>query len=188
MSSDSAIIWLTGMSGSGKSTLANLLMRRIEKNGRKVLIIDGDSVRDGDDQKLGFGIGDVRINNTRIASICSNQRNEFDVVIVPVISPYEEVRIEIRTILEPNFHLVYLQADIESLKHRDTKGLYSAADRGDINDLIGYSEINPYDEPNSPELVISTANKVSLEESFSTLFDYVNKAIFNRQLSNIVYG
>ena len=107
---------------------------------------------------------------------------------MPVISPYEEVRIEIRTILEPNFHLVYLQADIESLKHRDTKGLYSAADRGDINDLIGYSEINPYDEPNSPELVISTANKVSLEESFSTLFDYVNKAIFNRQLSNIVYG
>jgi len=166
------------MSASGKSTLADQLKEHLEQKEYTVSIIDGDSVRDLDDKKLGFGLDDVRINNMRIANLCNKNRKKYDVVIVPVISPYEEIRREVRKILEPNFHLVYLKTDIDSLKDRDPKGLYAAADRGEINDLIGYSTVNPYDEPVHPELVISTSKEISSEESFSTLFNYINKTVF----------
>jgi len=172
------VIWLTGMSASGKSTLAHQLKMRVEKYGYKTSIIDGDVVRERDDEKLGFGLDDVKINNMRIADICNIHRTKFDLVIVPVISPYEEVRNEVRKMLEPNFHLVYLKADINSLKDRDPKGLYAASDRGDITDLIGYSEINKYDEPKNAELTVYTGNGFMSKDSFITLFRYVNKVIF----------
>ena len=177
MNKDSHIIWLTGMSGSGKSTLANLIKKYFEEKKCVVSIIDGDFVRDNDEKQLGFGLNDVRINNMRIVSICNKQRANFDLIIVPVISPYNKIREEIRKQLKPNFHLIYLKADVDSLKDRDTKGLYAAADRGEINDLIGYSEVNPYDQPNNPELIISTSNKASVDESIDILISYINKEI-----------
>ena len=174
----SPVIWLTGMSASGKSTLANYLKEILESEGYSVSIIDGDSVRSCDNKKLGFGFGDVHINNMRISSLCNINRAKFDLVLVPVISPYEEIRKNVRKVLEPNFHLVYLKTDINSLKHRDPKGLYAAADRGEIKGLIGYSDTNPYDEPLNPELIVSTANNVSPQDSLNILLNYIKKTVF----------
>ena len=108
----SPVIWFTGMSASGKSTLANYLKDSLFKRGYKGTIIDGDTIRDRDKQKLRYGFNDVLTNNIRIASLCEEQRTTYDFVLVPVISPYEEVRKKVRKILEPNFHLVYLKSDI----------------------------------------------------------------------------
>jgi len=88
------------------------------------------------------------------------------------------VRLQVRKILEPNFHLVYLNSDIQSLCNRDPKGLYAAADSGEINDLIGYSEVNPYDEPTNAEIMIDTGNNTTLNKSKEKLFSYINKSIF----------
>jgi adenylylsulfate kinase len=177
MCKKSPIIWFTGMSGSGKSTLSELLKKVLNDKGYSVSIIDGDYIRDNN-EKLGFGFDDVYINNIRISSICNKQRKEFDIILVPVISPYNVIREEIRRILEPNFHLVYLQTNISSLKDRDPKGLYAAADQGKINDLIGYSKVNTYDEPHDPELIISTTSSVSPQASFNALMNYINKVVF----------
>jgi len=174
------VVWLTGMSGSGKSTLANHISGNLKKDGYSVLIIDGDSIRDLDQKKLGFGFDDVLVNNMRIASLCEEQRDKFDLVLVPVISPYEKVRQKVRGVLEPNFHLVYLKSDIYSLKNRDTKGLYAAADRGEIQDLIGYSSINPYDTPVDPELTVLTSNNNSLEGSLRHILEYINNVISDK--------
>ena len=173
------IIWLTGMSGSGKSTLAEYIKDTYQKEGYSVRIIDGDDIRDKDVEKLGFGHKDVEVNNLRIAKLCFELKDSgFDLILVPVISPYEEVRQKIRKILEPNFHLVYLKTDIDLLKSRDTKGLYAAADRGEIKDLVGYSDVNPYDEPINPELIILMSNDQSVNNSFNIIFDYFKKTIF----------
>jgi adenylylsulfate kinase-like enzyme len=141
-------------------------------------VIDGDDIREEDTEKLGFGYKDVLKNNLRISAFCQKIRKEYDAVIVPVISPYEGVRKEVRLMLQPNFHLIYLKSDIGSLRNRDTKGLYSLADKGIINDLIGYSDVNPYNEPDNAEIVIETGDNITIEESKKKLFDYIDKYIF----------
>ena len=175
--SKNPVIWLTGMSGSGKTTLANYLKDYLKKKDCEGVVIDGDSVRDLDKKKIGFGVDDVLMNNTRIASLCEDKRRKYDFILVPVISPYEEVRQKIRKILEPNFHLVYLKTDIDTLKERDTKGLYLDSDNGLISDLIGYSKTNPYEIPENAELVIDTGNLVKQSHSVSIIYKYVSSII-----------
>ena len=173
------VIWLTGMSGSGKSTLASSVERFCKQNKFKVYTIDGDEVRDKDVEKLGFGYKDVLKNNLRIAELCLDLKDKgFNLVLVPVISPYEEIRNKVRSILEPHLHLVYVKADIDSLKKRDTKGLYALADKGVINNLIGYSEINPYDEPENANITIHTNNKVPIDKSRNKLLNYMEQFVF----------
>ena len=168
------IVWLTGISGSGKSTLAEYIKDTYQKEGYSVRIIDGDDIRDRDVEKLGFGRKDVEVNNLRIAKLCLESKdNGFDLILVPVISPYDEVRKRTRSLLEPYYHLVYVETDIDSLKKRDTKGLYKAADQGLINDLIGYSEINPYDKPSDADFVINTNNNTLLNDSKQSLLGFV---------------
>ena len=162
------------MSGSGKSTLAEYIKNTYQNEGYTVRIIDGDDIRDRDVEKLGFGRKDVEVNNLRIAKLCLDSKDsEFDLILVPVISPYDEVRKRTRSLLEPYYHLVYVEADIDSLKKRDTKGLYKAADQGLINDLIGYSEINPYDKPSDADFVINTNNNTLLNDSKQSLLGFV---------------
>jgi len=168
------IVWLTGMSGSGKSSLAEYIKDTYQKEGYSVRIIDGDDIRDRDVEKLGFGLKDVEVNNLRIAKLCLESKDSgFNLILVPVISPYDEVRKRIRSFLEPYYHLVYVEADIDSLKKRDTKGLYKAADQGLISDLIGYSEINPYDKPSDADFVVNTDNNTLLDNSKQSLLGFV---------------
>ena len=162
------------MSGSGKSTFAEYIKNTYQKEGYNVRIIDGDDIRDRDVEKLGFGRKDVEVNNLRIAKLCLESKdNGFDLVLVPVISPYDDVRKRTRSLLEPYYHLVYVEADIDSLKKRDTKGLYKAADQGLIHDLIGYSEINPYDKPSNADFVVNTNNNTLLNDSKQSLLGFV---------------
>jgi adenylylsulfate kinase len=168
------IIWFTGMSGSGKSTLSIELKKKLHRNGYKVLIIDGDTVRDNYTTRLGFGRQDVLTNNLNIAQKCQVLRDNCDVVLVPVISPYQKARTAVRKLLTPNFHLIYLKATLGSLKERDPKGLYALADRGDITDLIGYSQTTPYEAPDNAALTLDTSNQNTLNESSLKLFDYVS--------------
>ena len=161
------------MSGSGKSTLAEYIKDTYQKEGYSVRIIDGDDIRDRDVEKLGFGRKDVEVNNLRIAKLCLESKDSgFDLILVPVISPYDEVRKKTRSLLEPYYHLVYVEADIDSLKKRDTKGLYKAADQGLISDLIGYSEINPYDKPSDADFVVNTDNNTLLDDSKQSLLGF----------------
>ncbi len=177
-SNKSPVIWLTGMSGSGKSTLSSSLESFFIKKQYKVYVLDGDDLRAQDKEKLGFGHDDVLKNNLRIAYLCQKLRAEYDAIVVPVISPYNDIRLQVRAILEPNFHLVYLKSDIKSLRDRDPKGLYAAADSGVINNLIGYSATNPYEKPSNAEVVIETGNNISINKSKEELLTYFNRSIF----------
>ena len=107
------VVWLTGISGSGKSTLAAYIEDFCKQRQYKVYIIDGDEVRDKDVEKLGFGHKDVLKNNLRIAKLCLNLKDQgFNIVLVPVTSLYEEIRSQVRSMLEPNLHLVYVKAEL----------------------------------------------------------------------------
>ena len=167
------VLWFTGLSGSGKTTLANLLKEKLEKKGIKTAIFDGDAVREKITRHLGFSKEDIWINNKTIAELVVENKDKFDVIIVPVISPYREHREKVREIIGNSFNEIYIKASLEECMKRDVKGLYKKALEGEIDNMIGFSEKNPYQPPRNPELVIDT-EKLSTEESLNKLLDFLN--------------
>ena len=169
------------MSGSGKSTLAEYVKVELNKLEFKALIIDGDVVREKYDTQLGFEREDVEKNNLYVSKLCAKHRDNYDVIIVPIISPIEKTRAAIRGLLSPNYHLIYVYSDINTLKIRDTKGLYKRADLGELSNLIGYSDNNPYDVPVNYDLMINTCKESNIEESKQLFLDFVKSKILNQR-------
>jgi len=167
------IFWCTGMSGVGKSTLAEYAKRVLERSKFSVLILDGDVVREKYDVKLGFGRKDVEKNNLHVAKLCEDERYNYDAIIVPIISPIDIVRKAVKKILLPNYYLIYFYSDIDSLRKRDPKGLYKKADELEITDLIGYSDSNPYEIPETYDLIIDTSDHIDIDYSKKTISQFI---------------
>ena len=151
------------------------MKRELESSGLTVKIIDGDTIRDGYKKKLGFGREDIKKNNANIVDICKAERRNYDVLMVPVISPIAQFRKMARKNLEPFFYLIYLSSSIDSLKKRDPKGLYKKADRGEITDMIGYSSANPYEAPEEADLRLNTSSSATLQPSIEIIVNFIKK-------------
>lgn len=171
------VFWCTGMSGVGKTTLSLDAHEKLSNLGYKSIILDGDAVRENYDVQLGFGRADVEKNNLNIAKICELERGKYDAIIVPVISPINIVRQVVRKILKPGYHLIFITASIDALKDRDPKGLYQKADMGQILDLIGYSDINPYEPPKDYDLIVDTSNKDEIKKTKEAFTAYILKTV-----------
>ena len=159
-----AIVWFTGLSGAGKSTLATYLTPILQKRGKKVEILDGDEVRENLSKGLGFSKEDRDTNIRRIGYVANLLARNGCVAITAAISPYREVRDEIRKLTEQRarFVEVYVEAPLEVVEERDTKGLYKKARAGIIKNFTGISD--PYEAPLKPEVVCHT-DKESVTES-----------------------
>src|ERR1700722_3202873 len=154
MAENGFVIWLTGLSGSGKSTLGRLLERQFRAAGIQVEMLDGDLVRTRLCRDLGFTKEDRDENIRRIGFVCELLARNNVVVIVAAISPYREIRDEIRTLVS-DFVEIYVQCPMDVLIERDTKGLYQKALAGEIQHFTGVSA--PYGQPLAPEAVIHSA-------------------------------
>ncbi len=150
------VLWFTGLSGSGKSTIAVEVEHLLFDRGVKVYSLDGDNIRHGLNKNLGFSPEDRTENIRRIGEVAGLFADAGMVVLTSFISPYRKDRDAARALLDPgDFMEIYVKADVETCKERDPKGLYKKALAGEIKEFTGVSA--PYEEPNSPELVIDTA-------------------------------
>lgn len=157
------VLWFTGLSGSGKTTIAEALKEKLEANGKRVRIVDGDAVRDGSGGRLGFSREDIRENNRRIAELARAERGTHDAVLVTVISPYAEDRAENRAIVGPGYVEVFVDCPLAVCAERDPKGLYRRARSGEIVNLIGFSPGAPYEEPMHPDVTLDTSRTTVAE-------------------------
>ena len=152
---EAVVIWFTGMSGAGKSTLSNLLEKRLASMGKLTYLLDGDNLRHGINKDLGFKEED-RIENIRRAGEIS--KILFDagiIVLASFISPYAKDRMRLKNLFQDgDFHEIYVKTSLETLKKRDTKGLYVKAQKGEIPNLTGIN--SPYEEPKDPSLIVDT--------------------------------
>jgi adenylylsulfate kinase len=158
-------LWFTGLSGAGKSTLANLAALELRERGHLVEILDGDEVRTNLSKGLGFSKEDRDTNIRRIGYVCRLLARNGVVAVSAAISPYREIRDEVRQ-AHHRFFEVYVKCALEELVRRDVKGLYEKALRGEIAHFTGVSD--PYEEPLDPELVIES-DRESAEESLARL-------------------
>jgi len=159
-------LWFTGLSGAGKTTLARLVETELVARGQKVEVLDGDVVRTNLSKGLGFSKEDRDTNIRRIGFVCQLLTRNDVVAIAAAISPYREIRDEIRNQIG-SFVEVYCECPIEVLAERDVKGLYKKALAGEIKNFTGVDD--PYEAPVSPEVIAHTGAE-SPEESLARIF------------------
>lgn len=167
----SVMIWFTGLSGSGKSTLAIALERELQNRGLLCRILDGDNIRSGINNNLGFTAEDRVENIRRIAEIGKLFVDTGVITIAAFISPNNELREMASNIIgKENFVEVYISTPIEECEKRDVKGLYAKARRGEIKNFTGISA--PFEAPEDAALSIDTS-KHSVKESVDMLLDLI---------------
>ena len=172
MSNNGFILWFTGLSGSGKSTLAEFLTPTLLERGVKIEVLDGDVVRTNLSKGLGFSKEDRDTNIRRIGYVANLLSRNGVCAITAAISPYRAVRDEIREMTKATFVEVYVEAPLEVVEQRDTKGLYKKARAGIIKNFTGVSD--PYEEPETPEVVVNTGDE-SIEESAERILAYLTE-------------
>lgn len=150
-------VWLTGLSGAGKSTIAEGLVTAFKLRGRTVEVLDGDEVRLNLSKGLGFSKEDRDTNIRRIGYVARLLARNGVGVISAAISPYREVREEVRDAIRADggeFVEVFVKCPLDELVKRDVKGLYKKALAGEIKEFTGVSD--PYEQPVSPDVTVET--------------------------------
>ena len=155
-------IWFTGLSGAGKTTISSLVARELRRRGVKVEVLDGDVVRTHLSKGLGFSKEDRDTNIRRIGWVCEVLSRNGVCAIAAAISPYREIRDEIRGKI-PHFVEVHVNAPIEVLTERDVKGLYKKAIAGEIKNFTGVDD--PYEPPLNAEVVCYTDGRETPAQS-----------------------
>lgn len=158
-------VWFTGLSGAGKTTLAERLVPTLRDRGHKVELLDGDVVRTNLSKGLGFSKEDRDTNIRRIGFVCELLARNGVVAIAAAISPYKEIRDEVRAKVV-NFVEVYVECPIDVLAERDVKGLYKKAIAGEIKNFTGVSD--PYEAPQNPEVAVNSSTQ-TVDESLDKI-------------------
>lgn len=165
------LLWFTGLSGSGKSTLAGALERALFDAGFHTYLLDGDNVRHGLCNDLGFSASDRDENLRRVGEVAKLMVDAGLVVLSAFISPTKEERERVRALFEEGrFIEVYVSTPIEVCEARDPKGLYKKARAGEIKEFTGISAL--YETPTAAELTIDTS-KGDLTAQVNALLDYL---------------
>ncbi|HEY9083869.1 MAG TPA: adenylyl-sulfate kinase [Vicingaceae bacterium] len=161
------VIWMTGLSGSGKSTIAIALEKELAQKGFLTQVLDGDNIRTGINNNLGFSDADRTENIRRIAEVSKLFVNCGVITINCFVSPTNAIRNAAKEIIgAENFVEVFIDTPLEICEQRDVKGLYKKARAGEIKDFTGINA--PFETPKNPTIVVKTANK-TVEESVNTI-------------------
>ena len=164
------------MSGSGKSTIANAAEKVLHQDGRMTTILDGDNLRTGLNEHLGFSDDDRRENIRRVAHVAKILAQQGILTLVSVITPRQELRDLARDIIGSDYYEVFVKASYDLCEKRDVKGLYAKAATGEIANFTGKD--SQFEEPTKPDLIIETEGQ-EVADSVTTLLQAIDPKISN---------
>jgi adenylylsulfate kinase len=172
----SGLLWFTGLSAAGKSTIAHHLEKELFDRGIRCYVLDGDNVRHGLNNNLGFSRDDRKENLRRIAEVSKLMVDSGLVVLAAFISPYREDRAFVKnTMGDDSFFEIYVKCSLETCEKRDPKGHYKKAKEGIIKNYTGISA--PYEEPVDPDLIIDT-DALDVESSVQKVLELLDSKKF----------
>ncbi len=173
----SVMVWFTGLSGSGKSTIAIALERELHQRGLLCRLLDGDNIRSGINNNLGFSAEDRKENIRRIAEVSKLFIDSGIITLAAFISPSNEMRKMAADIIgKDDFLEVFVSTPLAECERRDVKGLYAKAREGKIQNFTGISA--PFEAPESPALSLDTS-QLSIQESVQALLDLILPRVKN---------
>jgi adenylylsulfate kinase len=176
----SIVIWFTGLSGSGKTTIAIALEKKLNKKGFLTQILDGDNVRTGINNNLGFSEVDRIENIRRIAEVSNLFLNCGIITINCFVSPTIAIREQAKQIInKENFIEVFVNTPLEICEKRDIKGLYKKARAGEIKNFTGIDA--PFEAPLNPTVDVKTEN-LTVEESANQVLSFILPLITSTEL------
>lgn len=164
------VIWLYGISGSGKSTLAIGLEKELFQQGYRTHLLDGDNVRTGLNNNLGFSDADRTENIRRIAEVSKLLVEAGLIVINSFITPFRAHREMAREILGDDLLEIYVRCSFETCAKRDPKGLYAKAKEGKIANFTGKD--SDFEEPDHPDFLLDT-EQMEPQESLRELLNFI---------------
>ena len=171
-------IWFTGLSGAGKSTTAEVLTELLLENGRQSTLLDGDVVRTHLSKGLGFSKEDRDVNIRRIGFVAAEIVRHGGVAVCAAVSPYRATRNDVRNMVGTDrFVEVFVDTPLEVCEHRDAKGIYAQARRGEIKNFTGIDD--PYETPLQSEITLDTVNYAA-EENARLILGYLVEQGFVR--------
>jgi len=163
----SKVIWLTGLSGAGKTTIGVGIERALNKKGYLTQVLDGDNIRTGINNNLGFTEQDRYENIRRIAEVSKLFLDCGIICINSFISPTKKIRQMARDIIgENDFLEIFIDTPLEVCEQRDPKGLYKKARAGEIKNFTGVSA--PFEKPDNPFMVVKNTNP-DIEETIKQI-------------------
>ena len=171
------VLWFTGLSASGKSTIANIVESKLYEMGFKTYLLDGDNVRHGLNNDLGFDEESRVENIRRIGEVSKLFFDAGLIVLTAFISPFKSDRKLVRDLFEEKnqFLEVFIDTSLEVCESRDPKGMYKKARLGEIKNFTGIS--SPYESPINPELHVKNEN-VSLDDVSDKIIQFLLKEKF----------
>lgn len=172
-----ASIWFTGLSGSGKSTIAFTLEHALVAQGRLAYVLDGDNVRHGLNNNLGFSALDRAENIRRIGEVAKLFADAGMIAITSFISPYRQDRDRVRALHREAglpFIEIYVDVPVEICELRDPKGLYKKARSALAEGKgIGFTGVDdPYEAPTAPELILAN-DRLTPQEAVAQIMAYL---------------
>jgi adenylylsulfate kinase len=171
------VVWLIGLSGSGKSTIAEHLEAKLYDEGFLTQVLDGDNIRSGLNNNLGFSDADRLENIRRIAEVAKLFANCGIVTLASFITPTEAIRQMAKDIIgEDKYIEVYVSTSLEVCEGRDVKGLYDKARQGIIKNFTGIDSV--FETPNNSEIILSTEGQ-TIDETVETLYQFIINKISN---------
>lgn len=171
LNQEGIVLWLTGLSGSGKSTIAQSLERELFGQGYFVQSLDGDNIRTGLGNNLGFSLEDRNENIRRIAEVAKLFKESGIITICTFVSPTKAIREMAKRIIgEEDFVEVFIDTPLHICEARDVKGLYKKARNGEIKGFTGID--SPFESPESPDIHILTEGKM-IEVSTAEVMTYI---------------
>jgi len=167
----SRVIWMTGLSGAGKTTIAQHFEVALNRKGYLTQVLDGDNIRSGINNNLGFSEEDRYENIRRISEVSKLLMDSGIICINSFISPTHEIRMMAKQIIgQENFIEVFVDAPIEVCEQRDVKGLYEKARRGEIKNFTGID--SPFEPPEDADVVLHT-DKLSIDDCVKVCLQHI---------------
>lgn len=170
LNQNAVVLWMVGLSGSGKSTIAKGLEKKLHAEGFFTELLDGDNLRVGVNNNLGFSVEDRQENIRRATEVAKLFYNAGIITVCSFISPTKEIRAMAKEILGDAMVEVFINTSLEECEKRDVKGLYKKARAGEIKGFTGID--SPFEAPENPDIEVKTKG-LTIEESVDFLYNQI---------------